>query len=222
MTANSDRTVKFQSGVIDYYRAEGRHKLPWRETRDPWQILISEMLLRKTTAAQVEEVFPHISSRSPQELANMPREELEGMLTPLGIQRERARLLQRVAEEVMERGAELLRDKSELLSLPGVGPYTANAVLCFSFGEPEPTLDRNMIRVLERVFSFRSKRSRPHTDPDFWEFATSLVPVESPNEYNWGILDLAARICRPSGPRCSECPLLQICDYCQENRSVTL
>lgn len=215
-SVSSKRKSIFQGATVDYYRREGRKDLPWRTTDDPWKILLSEMLLRKTTARQVAEVYPIIASKTPAELAEMPRQKLEEILEPLGIQKERSRLMKEVASIVQESDKDIFRDREKLLSLPGIGQYSANAVLCFAYGKRVPALDRNMIRVLNRVFSFESKRSRPHTDPHYWEFARSLVPAEAPDQYNWGILDIAARICRPRNPQCSECPLLQVCDYGQK------
>ena len=206
----------FREQASAYYKEEGRHEFPWRETKDPWKILLAEMLLRKTTAAQAESVYQQLSKYSPQELRDAPREELEELLKPLGIYQERARLMKLVGEKVAEEGRDKLSDWDFLISLPGIGPYAASMVLSTVFGEKKPGLDRNMFRVLDRVFSIKSDKARPHTDRELWKTAEEIMPEEETKDYNWGVMDLAAEICRPRNPKCSQCPLLKICDFGQK------
>ena len=124
-----------------------------------------------------------------------------------------AEQLKLIAEKVSSEGHEFLSSEELLISLLGVGRYIANTVLCFSIGIPKPALDTNMIRVLERVFSYESKRSRAREDRDFWSFAERMVPVNNPKEYNWGILDLASQVCKSNKPVCEDCPISDNCDY---------
>lgn len=210
------KITEFQNRIILYYKHHGRSELPWRQTNDPWKVLLAELLLRKTTSAQASKVYNTISSMSPSELANIEENELEEIVCELGMQNERTKILREVGQAVDSEGESILTNRESMLRLHGVGNYAANAVLCFSFNEAKPTLDRNMIRVLERVFSYESDRSRPHTDPKFWDFAEDLVPAENPKEYNWGILDFAAKICSARTPNCSKCCLNDICDYWQK------
>lgn len=206
-------TGLFRHEVINYYQEFGRMNLPWRQTANPWKILLSEMLLRKTTAKQVENVYQKLSQLNISELGKMKKIELERILYPLGIYRERARLLKDVSQRISSTPDFRYSDERTLLALPGVGQYSANAVLCFAFNEPKPALDRNMIRVMERVFSIKSEKERPHTDKRLWKTAEMMVSIERPKEYNWGILDISAAVCRPNTPLCENCPLMEICDY---------
>ena len=210
---SQNRIRYFKEKTAAYYHECGRKDLTWRQTQDPWKILLAEVLLRKTTAVQVEKVYKKIKDISPEELRDFPFENLESLLKPLGINRERARLLKLIGEKVAESGRERLRDWNFLYSLPGIGRYAANMVLATAFDEPLPGLDRNMIRVLERVFSIESDKARPHTDRMLWEAAGTIVPKEDPKGFNWGILDLASELCRPSSPKCKRCPLKEICDW---------
>lgn len=213
---DASKISKFQQTVLAYWRAHGRKELPWRRTTDPWKILVAEVLLRKTTAAQVSQVFEGIANRSPLQLAHIDEAHLQQLLRPLGLYRLRAQQLQRIAEAVKRAESDQLRNVDFLRSLPGVGRYASNAVLCFAFREPKPALDTNMIRVIERVFSISSDRSRPRTDPQLWEFAERLVPKEQCREYNWGILDLGNSLCLARNPKHELCPMKSICNEYHE------
>ena len=208
----SEKIESFQKIAIDFFRSNGRD-FPWRKTKNPWKILLSEILLRKTSAIQVVQVYEEISNLSPLELANTPDEKLSNLLIHLGMQNERARLLKIISRKIEESGIESLRNVSFLNSLPGVGPYARNAVLCFAYNQPLPTLDRNMIRIIDRSLSIKSAKKRPHTDRNLWKIAGLLVPIDNCKEYNWGILDLSALVCRPEKPKCDVCELNKICDY---------
>jgi len=207
------KVLEYQEQIINYWDCCGRKELPWRHTRDPWLILLTEVLLRKTTAQQAVSVFGYFSNFSPEELAQVDNSELKAVLFPLGMYEIKSHQIRSLAEIVAREGKQNLQDEGFLNRLPGVGRYIRNCVLCFAFGKAKPALDTNMIRVVERVFSFRSKRSRPREDPEFWIFAEELVPINKPREYNWGVLDLAFSICKPKKPICIECPLNNICNY---------
>jgi A/G-specific adenine glycosylase len=208
----------FQEAVVEWYRSHGDRSLPWRATRDPWAVLVAAFLLRKTTTGQVVRVYEELLKRypSPRALLSAGEDEVRRLIQPLGIEHQRARHLKELAEHVERRfGGRIPCGKDELKKLPGVGDYIASEVLLAACGKPEPLLDRNMIRVLERVFSVRSARSRPHTDPQLWAFARTLVPrdPELAREFNYGVLDLARKVCTARDPKCAECPLTSICNY---------
>jgi len=206
----------FATVMVEWYRLHGDKDLPWRATSDPWAVLVAALLLRKTAVRQVVGVFGEFLRRwpSPRELAGAAVEEVEEVLRPLGMEKVRARLFKRLAEELLSKyGGEVPLSLDELKELPGVGDYAAREVLVAVAGAAEPLLDRNAARVLERVFGVRSRRQRPHTDPALWEFAKRLVPPESPREYNFGLLDFARKICTARSPRCETCPLASCCRY---------
>ncbi len=214
----NNKVGAFQEAVIEWYRSHGDRSLPWRATRDPWAVLVAAFLLRKTTTSQVVGVYEEFLKHypSPRALLSASEDEVKRIIQPLGIEHVRARHLKELAEHVERRfEGRIPCSKEELKKLPGVGDYTASEVLLAACGRPEPLLDRNMIRVIERVFSVRSSRSRPHTDPQLWHFARTLVPrdPELAREFNYGVLDLARKICTAGSPKCTTCPLTHICDH---------
>lgn len=216
MECNPIDPREFAKVIVNWYSRYGDRDLPWRNTKDPWRVLVAALMLRKTTVKQVLNVYGRFLSRwpSPRELARASVEELESVLRPLGMEKVRARLFKELAEALVAKyGGEVPLSLAELKSLPGVGDYAAREVLVGVATLPEPLLDRNAIRVLERVFGVKSQRPRAHTDPDLWEFSKSLVPLESPREYNFGLLDFARMVCRARNPKCKICPLKPKCYF---------
>jgi A/G-specific adenine glycosylase len=213
---SAEATAEFRWRIIKWYDEHGDRNLMWRSTRDPWTVLVAALLLRKTTATQVEKTLPEFVRRfpSPKSLLSAQQEEIEEVLKPLGMQRVRARLFLRLAGELVRKhGGEVPSSRDELESLPGVGSYAASEVLLRAYRRPEPLLDRNAIRVLERVFGVRSSKKRPHTDPELWSLARKMLP-EDPEEaekFSYGVLDLARKVCRARRPRCFECVLKDMC-----------
>ena len=95
----------------------------------------------------------------------------------------------------------------------GIGKYSANAILCFAYGEKKPLLDNNIVRLYDKVFNVRSDKKKPTTDNELWEISEQLLPNEDFVNYNYGILDLCIDICAPKKPKCDLCPLTEICYY---------
>lgn len=210
---DSDLIDQFQQRVLTYWETEGRHFLPWRNTNDPWIILITEVLLARTTARQVEALYPQLTKLTPETLAAIDLAELEQILQPLGLYRKRAVMLQSIAQIVVASGIETLQSEEFLRSLPGVGRYVANAVLCNAFDRPKPTVDTNMVRVICRVLSYKLNRTRLRDNNDIWMLAETILPARSAKEFNWGVLDLGAAVCTPQTPDCEICPLNVVCDW---------
>ena len=195
---------------------------PWRKTRNPYKILLAEIFLRKTDAAKVLGVYEHFIRRYAklETLVNANERDLEDFLRPLGLYRRRAKELMNLAQIVTTKHrGEIPRSRKELLGLPGVGDYIANAVLCFAFGKDVPLLDTNVIRVVTRVFSFESKKKRVRDDPEIWRIVREMVPKSNSRNFNLAVLDLAATVCLPKKPKCLICPVSLICDY--YNKTVT-
>lgn len=195
----------------------GRHNLrdyPWRKTRDPYRILLAEMLLQRTRADQVRDIYIKMVDKYPTvvELSRAERAELEKMLRPLGL-RWRVPLILDMARQVMERySGSLPTEREQLKELPGVGDYAASAMLCFAYNLPEPILDTNTVRVIGRLFGIdvrdSSRRSRK-----FREIMGRLVDREQPRLFNLALLDFAALVCRKHEPLCNVCPLQEICKF---------
>ena len=134
------------------------------------------------------------------------------ILEPLGLFNRRARDLKKTAEVIIENSGQIPDDQKSLMSLPGVGEYISNAVLCFGFNRPVPIIDANVGRVIKRVYTFPVK-SAPSRDKNLLKKMEDIIPETQFKEFNLGILDFAALICLPRNPKCNECPLTDICDF---------
>ena len=188
----------------------------WRNTKSRYKILLSEVLLKKTTRKQVSKEWRNIISlcKNFEELKKIDLRKLKKVLRPLGLEHTRSKNLKDLSAKIIDEfNGRVPKTKEELLSLPGVGPYTANAVLCFAFQHDVSMLDVNITRVLKRVFSLGSKKSRDRTDKHLWEFAENLPPKGKGKEFNYAILDFAGEVCTVKNPKCGTCPMRKICDY---------
>ncbi|MEQ6360497.1 hypothetical protein V7D15_12545 [Thermoanaerobacter thermohydrosulfuricus] len=195
---------------------KNKRDFPWRHTKNPYEVLVAEMLLRKTTAQQVEKIYSAFLSRypNPKTLAEADEDELRKILRPLGMEHTRAKLLKKFGEVVEEKyGGHIPSDCAALLKLPCVGMYAANAVLSLVYSKDVPMVDTNFIRIVERVFGFKSRKARARCDKELWEFAQKLVPKGASREFNLAVLDLAAAVCTAGTPQCSKCPLTAVCAY---------
>ena len=189
-------------------------QFPWRTTREPYHILIAEILLHRTQAKQVEPVFVRFIQSYPDitSLARASRDELAKQLHSLGLHW-RIELIQMMAERLMDiAGGEVPEDTSILISLPGVGPYIASSVRCFAFGHPDAIVDTNVMRVITRVFGilFRDSLRR---NKEFIAVTQELVDRENPRSFNFALLDLAHELCTVKNPKCNHCPINIYCDY---------
>jgi A/G-specific adenine glycosylase len=185
-----------------------RRDLPWRRTRDPWAVLVSEAMLQQTQVARVTERFGPFLARfsSPAALAATPLGDVLSAWAGLGYYR-RARDLHRTAGAIVERhGGRVPRELAALLALPGVGPYTARAVLAFAFEDDHGVVDTNAARVLARAFTGTSL-----TASSAQRLADALVPPGRAWAHNQSMLDLGAMVCTARAPRCAGCPLAAGC-----------
>ncbi len=201
---------RVREAIIGWYDKRGR-RLPWRTTTDPYQVLIAEMLLRRTTARAVSRVYHTLLERFPdaQSLMRARPAEVRSLVASLGLQNLRARHLQETARLIVEQhGGRVPRTRSELESLPGLGRYGAAAVLNFAFQEGVPLVDGNVVHLLRRVFGV--DLAGPD-DERAWHFMAILgAPDHDPRLY-WGIIDLVAEVCLRRRPRCHRCPLAEMC-----------
>jgi len=198
---------------------KNKRDFPWRRMNDSYSILIAEMLLRKTTAQQVAGIYIKFLEKYPDPIAlsEAEEDELNELLRPLGMEYKRAELLKKFGREVRDLyDGKIPAELQQLLKLPGVGMYAANAVLCFAFSEDVPLLDTNFIRVINRVFGVESQKPRARNDNKMWKFAKSLIPQNKGKYFNLAILDFAALICTAKKPECSECPVRSVCEYYKE------
>ncbi|MBI2867681.1 MAG: A/G-specific adenine glycosylase [Chloroflexi bacterium] len=193
--------------VLAWYRAHGRG-FPWRETRDPYAILVSEVMLQQTQTSRVVPSYQRFLQRFPtfERLAQAPLSEVIRAWSGLGYNR-RAVWLHRIAQEVMERGGRLPRTPAGMRRLPGIGDYTANAVACFAFGAQAPVVDTNVRRVLARVF----RDEVAPTASGLRDLARDVLPRGKASLWNQALMDLGATVCITRAPRCAVCPLQEQC-----------
>ena len=193
---------------------------PWRNSKDNYKILVSEILLKKTTRKQVAKEwrtfiknFPDVKSLSEARVAK-----LERILRPLGLEHTRSVHLKKLGRYIMKNHSGRVPDsKEELLKIPGVGPYTANAVMCFAFQHDVSMVDTNIMRVVKRVFSIKSDKKRDRTDKKLWDFVEKLPPKGKGKEFNYAILDFSNEVCTARNPKCPTCPMRKICGYYKNN-----
>jgi len=209
-----NRIRLFQKILPRWYDHHGR-KFPWRKTTTTkYQYVIAEVLLQRTRAETIAFFFPNFIRDYPswKRLSHATPEQLQCYLQPIGLWRRRASSIHLLATEMAQRNGKFPLERKEIESLPGVGQYIANSILLFCHGEPQPLLDTNMARVLERVFGPRKKADIRY-DSNLQKLALDIVTCEMPKKMNWAILDLAAIICIIKKPHCDICPLNAICEW---------
>lgn len=207
----------FVDSILKWYDGH-KKKFGWRETKNPYKILISEILLHKTDSKKVEKVYPNFIEKFPTVyyLYQAESEEIDNLIKDIGLFY-RGQRLKKIAEQIVNQFKGNIPDNKEnLISLYGVGEYISNAVLCFAFKKRVPIVDTNVIRVYKRVFNVKSQKSRPRTDKEIWDFAEKMLPMENYVEYNYALLDFASDVCKVKRPLCQICPIRDICDYYQE------
>jgi A/G-specific adenine glycosylase len=197
------------TSVLDWFAREGRAELPWRATRDPWAILVAEVMLQQTQVTRVAPRWRGFLDRFPDPAAcaaAAPADVLRAW-EGLGYNR-RGLALHRCAVAVVERhGGTMPLDLAALLALPGIGPYTARAVLVFAGERHHGVLDTNIARVLARV------EGRPLRLREAQDLADALVPAGAPWAWNSALMDLGATVCVKRRPRCGICPVAEGCSW---------
>jgi A/G-specific adenine glycosylase len=202
--------------VVKWQKASGRNDLPWQQTRDPYRVWLSEIMLQQTQVATVREYFARFLQRFADvaTLAAAPLDEVLGLWSGLGYY-SRARHLHQCAVQVMQKHGGAFPSNAQLLqTLPGIGPSTAAAIAALCFGERVAILDGNVRRVLTRVLGFDGDLSLAANERELWRLATELLPrrdlLEAMPRYTQGMMDLGATVCKAS-PACEICPLAQLC-----------
>ena len=203
----------FRSKITRWFNKNGR-AYPWRETKDPFKVLIAEMMLRRTKADQVKMVYNRVFEEYPdiRAMAKAENEKLEEILYPLGL-KWRTPAFGLVVREVREKYQSRVPETREALTtLPGVGDYVAGAVLSIAYGKKEWIVDSNIVRLFKRYFGIKtSKEGR--RDKHVIDIAKIYTSGRNPRKANLAILDFAALVCTPRKPDCTKCPLRKSCDY---------
>jgi A/G-specific adenine glycosylase len=202
----------FQGRLLAWFRSRKRD-LPWRRTRNPYPIWLSEVMLQQTRVDAVLPYYRRFLARFPtvRALAGARSEDVLRLWSGLGYY-SRARNLHRAARILVkqERG-QFPRELDAALKLPGIGRYTAAAVLSIAFGEPLAVLDGNVARVLARLGALRRNLRAPHRWRQLQSEAQKLLATEAPGDWNQSMMELGATLCTPRNPRCNECPVSRWC-----------
>ena len=203
----------FRSKIMHWFDSNERD-YPWRKTSDPFKVLIAEMMLRRTKADQVKEVYTKLFAEYPdvQVMAEADNRDLEQILHPLGL-KWRTPTFGLVAREVKGKyQCRVPETRKELTTLPGVGEYVAGAVLSVAYGKKEWIVDSNIVRLFRRYFGLKtSKEGR--RDKHVIEMARVYSSGRNPRKANLAILDFTALVCTPRKPDCEKCPLKTSCHY---------
>jgi A/G-specific adenine glycosylase len=215
------RELRFKRALLRWYRAHAR-MLPWRETRDPYRVLVSEVMLQQTQVSRVLEYYPRFLARFPtiDKLAGARPRAVREAWDGLGYYARAANLHALARTVVRDQGGTIPRDPAELVRLPGVGRYTAGAVASFAFERRAAAVDTNVRRVLGRVFAAdrridgsADRRIDGSADRSIWELARRLLPGRRRVawEFNQALMELGATICVARKPRCPNCPVRPAC-----------
>jgi A/G-specific adenine glycosylase len=211
-SANAASTNRFRRALLAWYRAAKRD-LPWRRTQDPYRIWLSEIMLQQTRVAAAIGYYERFLARFPtiDSLAAARVDEVMRLWAGLGYY-SRARNLHRAAQEIVARhSGEFPRTWDEAIALPGIGDYTAAAILSIAYGAPHAVLDGNVARVLARLDAIRGDLRAPRRWKALTARAQQIADPASPGDWNQAMMELGATICLPKSPRCEECPVRRFC-----------
>ena len=203
---------RFRRRLLGWYRRNARD-LPWRRTRDPYRVLVSEMMLQQTQVDRVIPKYEEWTRKFPtlRALAKARPADVNRTWRPLGYNA-RPQRLQAIAREVVDRyDGTLPSDETILRSFTGIGAYTAAAVQSFAFGLRAPIVDTNVARVLFRVFIGRGDRRSTALQKHLWKLSAAVLPQRHVFDFNQALMDLGALVCVARKPQCSVCPMSAIC-----------
>jgi A/G-specific adenine glycosylase len=210
-------TQNFAAKLVTWQKIHGRNSLPWQNTRDPYRVWLSEIMLQQTQVATVLGYYARFLERFPSvaDLATATSDDVMGLWSGLGYY-SRARNLHRCAQDVVAlHGGQFPRSAEQLQTLPGIGPSTAAAIASFCFAERVAILDGNVKRVLTRVLAFSDDLASGKNEKQLLLIANSLLPekdlVQTMPRYTQAVMDLGATICTPRKPQCLICPVQNVC-----------
>lgn len=209
---DADWLRSFRRRLLSWFSAHARD-LPWRRTRDPYCIWVSEIMLQQTQVTTVVGYYERFLQRFPNvvALATAEEEDVLRLWEGLGYYR-RARQMHLAARRIVaEHGGEFPRDPEQVRRLPGVGRYTAGAVLSFAFDDRQPILEANTIRLFTRLLGYRDDPTQAAGQRRLWAFAEDLLPAKNAGQLNQALMELGSLVCTPRSPQCSQCPVATLC-----------
>jgi len=193
--------------------ARNARDLPWRRSRDPYRVWISEVMLQQTQVATVRDYFTRFINALPtvQSLAAADEQQVLRLWEGLGYYR-RARQLHAAAKKVVaELEGEFPRSVEELRQLPGIGRYTAGAIASIAFDQRAPILEANTVRLFSRLIAYRSDPLSTAGQRVLWQAAEDILPQKNIAQFNQALMELGSLVCTPSEPKCNDCPLTGVC-----------
>lgn len=214
----------FSARLVDWQKHHGRHDLPWQNTRDPYAIWVSEIMLQQTQVSAVIGYYQRFLQRFPDiaSLAAAEQEEVLQYWSGLGYY-SRARNLHSAAQQIMdEHGGVFPQAFADVQALPGIGRSTAAAIVSFAYDSPHPILDGNVKRVFARHFLIEGWPGTPKIEQQLWALAEALLPQQDMVAYTQGLMDLGATLCTRSRPQCTRCPVSQSCQAFAQGRTAEL
>jgi len=218
----SQRGAEFARAMVLWQKQHGRHQLPWQNTRDPYRVWLSEIMLQQTQVSTVLDYFPRFLRQFPdvKALADASQDEVLGLWSGLGYY-SRARNLHQCAQDVVSRfGGAFPEEPVDLQSLPGIGRSTAAAIAAFCFGKRAAILDGNVKRVLTRVLAYDADLSIAASERALWDLADQLLPtddlVTTMPSYTQALMDLGSSVCLPRKAECLICPVHKLCAGAQQ------
>ena len=202
----------FQRRLLAWYKIHGRD-LPWRNTSDPYYILVSEVMLQQTQVDRVIPKYREFLDKYPtlEDLASAPVDDVRRTWYPLGYNIRPVRLHGIARESVARYGGAIPHEEDALLALKGIGRYTAGAIRSFAFGLDAPILDTNVARVLHRVFLKKGDPKRTTVRNALWALSAALIPRGKGYDFNQALMDFGATVCTAKRPACASCTMRSIC-----------
>ncbi len=204
--------ASFRNQLLAWFR-QFQRDLPWRRTKDPYRIWISEIMLQQTRVAAVIPYYERFLARFPdvRSLAEAPEEEVLRLWSGLGYY-SRARNLQKAAQQIVAlHGGEFPKEEEAALALSGIGPYTGAAILSIAFDAKHAVLDGNVARVLARLGAIRGDLRESRRWQSLQKMAGELLEPKSPGDWNQAMMELGATVCTPRAPQCLLCPVAKFC-----------
>jgi len=206
--------IAFQNALIKWFEKFGK-SYPWRDTTDPWNILVSEVMLQQTTIASViaNRRYEKFIRTYPDLYTISQAKEDDLLLAWEGLgYYNRVRNLQKTAQSILDdHEGSFPRDLDQLKKLPGIGPYTAGAISSFAFDKPAPLVDGNVYRLFSRLFDDPSPIDIPKDQKTFWSYAEFLLPRKNARLYNSALMEVGQLFCLKKNPLCTSCPVQQFC-----------
>ena len=214
----------FQTEILVWFAASGRHFLPWRKSGlSPYKLVNAEVLLQRTKAETIEKFYGEFLRvfSSWNKIANSNISSLEEALHPVGLYKQRAKRLKNLAIEMVRLKGQFPSERAELEKIPFLGQYIVNAIELQVVDIASPLLDVNMAKLLERYFAERQLKDIRY-DPYLQSLSREVVNHPASKQINWAILDFSAAVCKTIKPKCQMCPLIKNCDYYRQHKNMII